>query len=123
MKKDKRLTGSLGEDIVAIYLERNGFVIVERNFRFKRFGEIDIIARENEFLCFIEVKCRTSNAFGTPSEAVTQSKQENIRKLACIYMNSRNLSNEYLRFDVAEVMLCSKVGKHKAEINYIRNAF
>lgn len=119
---NKRELGSFGENEAAKFLEELGFTIVERSFRFSRMGEIDIIAREKNTFCFIEVKSRTSTSFGTPAEAVGYRKQANIRKIAQIYLNMKKLYNEPVRFDVVEVYLNSnKSGVDK--INLIRNAF
>src|SRR5690554_732505 len=123
MAGERKATGNLGENAVADFLTRSGFIILERNFRFRRLGEIDIIARENGYLCFIEVKCRRSDAFGRPSEAVTRRKQRNIFRLADIYMSIRGLCDERARFDVAEVLVHSSEGGEKYSINYIRDAF
>ena len=68
---NKRQIGKTGEQIAADYLVRNGFTILEKNFRSGRFGEIDIIAEEDSYLCFVEVKMRTSDLFGAPSKLWT----------------------------------------------------
>lgn len=96
--------GSVGEQLAAEYLEKNGFIIMDRNFRAGRFGEIDIVASENEYICFIEVKTRTGTLFGTPAEAVGYSKREKLRKLAWIYLKQRNLGEKNMRFDIVEVI-------------------
>ncbi len=74
----------LGEDAACEYLSKNGYKILERNFR-KSYGEIDIIAVKNETLVFVEVKTRTSDKFGTPFEAISPSKIKMLIKGAKFY--------------------------------------
>ena len=121
---NKRGFGSVGEKIAADYLIKNGFTILDKNFRSGRFGEIDIIASENEYICFIEVKTRTSNLFGTPIEAVGYEKRRKIKALAWSYIKYKNLGERNMRFDIVEV-----TGKRVHEefmpdnINLVRSAF
>ena len=81
MGQNKRMEGSRYEKLAARYLEQKGMDILELNYRC-RTGEIDIIARDGEYLVFVEVKYRSGASFGDPSEAVTAKKQERIRKTA-----------------------------------------
>ena len=78
--------------------------ILDKNFRCK-IGEIDIIAREGNYICFIEVKTRYGDLFGSPCEAVTYSKQQRISKVAQIYIMKKRLYRFFCRFDVIEVIL------------------
>lgn len=123
-KTNKRSFGTEGEDFAAMYLEHDDFKVLCRNFRFSRLGEIDIIAREKEYICFIEVKTRSSTRFGAPAEAVDIRKQLKIRKLAMVYLKQFNLTESFIRFDVAEVF-CSRAssGFKPSSVNLIRNAF
>ncbi len=100
---NNRRFGSVGEQLAADYLERNGFTIMDRNFRAGRFGEIDIVAAENEYICFIEVKTRTGSLFGTPAQAVGYTKREKLKKLAWIYLKQGNFGEKNIRFDIVEV--------------------
>ena len=70
--------GQIGEELAALYLERNGYKIIERNFRYKKY-EIDIIAKYNKELVFIEVKTRSNKIYGRPIEAVNNIKQKHIQ--------------------------------------------
>lgn len=127
MAKNKRSLGSIGEKIAVEYLKQNGFNIIATNFRYGKLGEIDIIAREEEYICFIEVKTRSSILFGTPSEAVGVRKRKNIRKLAWIYLKQHCLLDENVRFDVIEVVIkmgiCQNQPFTVERTNLIRNAF
>lgn len=120
--KNKRRQGSIGEEIAINYLKSCGFHIIKQNYRVGKLGEIDVIAREKEYICFVEVKSRKSLKYGTPAEAVNRKKQENIKKLASIYIKQHNLYHCCIRFDIVEIMLISN-GLEAKEINLIRNAF
>jgi len=122
---NKKQFGSIGEKIALQHLIENDYNIVETNYRIGKIGEIDIIARKDEFLCFIEVKTRSSDLFGTPSEAVVRHKQMTIRKLAQIYITSKKLSNVYLRFDIVEIRAkkSDSIIFKLENINVIENAF
>ena len=84
-------------------LQSEGYEILETNYR-NRQGEIDIIAREGEYLCFVEVKYRANLRCGTPQEAVHAQKQEKIIQVARYYMMKHGL-NEWTpcRFDVVAI--------------------
>ena len=90
---NKRSFGAIGEQLAAEYLEKKGFVILDRNYRSGRFGEVDIVALEKDFLCFIEVKTRTSSNFGSPAEAVGHTK-EKLKSLAWMYLKHKKLGEE-----------------------------
>lgn len=111
--------GKIGEDSVCEYLRTNGINILGRNFRTK-FGEIDIIANEDDTLIFIEVKARTNKRYGNPCEAVTYKKQKAISAAAILYIAENNLTDKNVRFDVAEVILNPG---NTASVHYIENAF
>jgi ribonuclease HII len=118
------ILGKNGEELAAKYLSQNGYQILERNFRLGKLGEIDIIAKHKEFVCFIEVKTRSGNSYGAPSEAVNQKKQHTIRKLAWTYLKKMNLQDNFIRFDIVEVIGNSKEGNFAVEsINLLENAF
>ncbi|MGE5615079.1 MAG: YraN family protein [Bacillota bacterium] len=121
---NKRNYGTAGENIAVDYLVKNGFTILERNYRPGKLGEIDIVAQENEYICFIEVKTRTSRLFGTPAEAVGHAKREKLRRLAWTYIKHRNLGERNMRFDVIEVTGSISGGIFiPSQINLIRSAF
>lgn len=113
--QNNRKIGAEKEKLAREYLERKGFLIEEMNFRCS-FGEIDIIAREENYLVFIEVKYRSSCKAGTPAEAVNWRKQKRICRTAEYYLYRHPIfQNQPCRFDVIEV--------EKDSIHLIRNAF
>ena len=81
-----KLKGKLGENRAKEFLLKNGFKILETNFRYSRYGEIDIIAAKNDILYFVEVKYRTTNKFGMPLEAITKAKLKKICNCANYYL-------------------------------------
>lgn len=117
MNKDK--SGIWGEVFAARYLRDNGFEIITANY-FTRMGEIDLIAREGNFICFIEVKTRNESSLLRPYEAVDEHK---MRRLTLTAKSFLSMSKYELqpRFDVVEVFLDDDF-KLK-NINYIKNAF
>lgn len=114
MKQNRRETGSQYEQLAGSYLESCGYEILEYNYRC-RIGEIDIIARDGEYLVFCEVKYRRGSDTGNPLEAVDWKKQKVISKCALYYLTVNHLTNHACRFDVVGVL-----GK---EITLIKNAF
>ncbi|MEK6757331.1 MAG: YraN family protein [Bacteroidota bacterium] len=115
---NSRKEGSRGEDLAAEYLAKNGYSILERNFRFER-GEVDLIARDGDELVFIEVKARRSDAFGLPEDAITPQKEEQIKRVAEGYLFERQIENQACRFDVVAITY----NQGKSDIRIIRNAF
>jgi putative endonuclease len=115
---NRRAQGSEGEDLACEYLTLQGLHIVERNFRLHT-GEIDIVAREGEYLVFCEVKCRESDACGRPECALTAGKVKQIRKVAAGYLARHAIRNQACRFDVVAIRFCGARGT----LNHIRNAF
>ena len=101
MPSRNRETGASGEDAAAEALRRAGYEILERNLR-TPLGEIDILALEDEVLCFVEVKTRSSTAFGHPAESVTPAKQAHLRKAAAAVIQQRRWDGP-CRFDVVAV--------------------
>jgi putative endonuclease len=114
----RKSSGAWGEDLALRYLTRQGYTLVERNFR-KRRGEIDLIVRNGQTLVFVEVKLRRSTGFGDPLEAVTARKQATIRSLAEQYLADNQPDFDTLRFDVVGI-LATHTG---IRIDHIEDAF
>ena len=107
--------GKTGEELATRYLENLGYTIIERNFVATQ-GEIDIIARDEEELVFIEVKTRTSIEFGRPVDAVNEPKQKHLISTAKYYLYSKHLENEFVRIDIVEVYLYG----NRCRINHLK---
>ena len=115
MTVNKRATGTDNEQRATEYLIDNGYSILERNFRNKT-GEIDIIAKNDNLIVFVEVKYRSSKKYGYAVEAVSYRKQQIIRQVAMYYLTTRYKSYDIpCRFDV--------IGIDGTDITHIKNAF
>ena len=109
--------GRIGENIIADYITKLGYKVVERNFACNQ-GEIDIVAKDKEELVFIEVKTRTDISYGEASEAVTNTKKRHLINSIKYYIYKQKLENQPIRIDVAEVY----INKGKVKVNYIKQA-
>lgn len=114
MGQNRRKLGSAYEQLAGELLEKEGYEILEYNVH-SRAGEIDIVARDEEYLVFIEVKYRKDDSWGNPFEAVSVGKQRTISKCALSYLKKHGMFDVPVRFDVVGIL-----GK---EIQIIKNAF
>ncbi|MDQ5809309.1 MAG: YraN family protein [Actinomycetota bacterium] len=113
-----RSSGAWGEELALRYLTRQGYTLVERNYR-TRYGELDLVVRHGTTLVFVEVKLRRGTGFGDPLEAVTPRKQARIRSLAELYLLDREPAFDTVRFDVVGILL----GKGPPSVRHIEDAF
>ena len=111
-----RQIGDAGESLVCDKLEQKGFEILHRNYRVVT-GEIDIIAKDHDTLCFIEVRTRENIRLGHPAETVSKHKIRTIRRTAEFYLAQKKIRSVPIRFDVATIIWES--GKYE----YFSNAF
>ncbi len=115
--------GNIGEEAAVITLKKQGYKIIERNYRTKM-GEIDIIARDGEYTVFVEVRLRKSNAFGTPADTIDERKQQKIIKTAQLYAVKNDIYDTPMRFDA--VLINADTDGEKLinkEIQIIKDAF
>lgn len=114
----RQLLGQTGEAAAVRYLKKKKYKILELNYK-NNLGEIDIIADDQGVITFIEVKTRSSNAFGNPKEAVTKRKQKKISMVALAWLKSKNKNDIKARFDVVSIV------SHKIsmDIELVKNAF
>ena len=110
----KKFLGRAGEKRAVDFLKQKGYTVVETNFK-THIGEIDIIAKDNGVTVFVEVKTRSSDAFGQPSEAVNRKKQEKYFIVASEYLRKMHILDTPSRFDVVEI--------ENGQINHIIDAF
>ena len=108
-----------GEEEGCQFLKKNGYKIVERNYRTPR-GEIDIIARSGKIIIFVEVRTRASNTFSEPWETVGHRKRERLRAAARQYLREKPSPDAELRFDILSITLDDAV---KPKIEWFQNAF
>lgn len=108
--------GQIGEEIALEYLKEKGYIFLDKNFSGK-FGEIDLIFKDEEYLIFVEVKLRKNITFGYPRDFVTTSKQRKIIATSEEYMELNNLYNFQPRFDIVEII------EEEKKIEHLINAF
>lgn len=101
-KRKNKIVGNSGEIKAVNFLMEKGYEILQTNFKTK-FGEIDIIAEKGDVIVFVEVKNRSTFAFGRPIEAVTYRKQQTIKRVAEVFLGINNIPFHDMRFDVIEV--------------------
>jgi len=96
--------GALGEKLAVNFLKRQGYRIMQTNFRCRQ-GEIDIVAKKDGWLVFVEVRTRKGGGFGTPEESITLAKKEKLISLASIYLQTHDRLPASWRIDVVVVEL------------------
>lgn len=98
----KQDLGKFGEELACRYLKEKGYKIIEQNYH-ARSGEIDIIAKFNDILVFIEVKTRTNLTFGQPEEAINYYKQQKLIKTAEYYLLKHHSLDQNYRIDFVAI--------------------
>lgn len=115
VKINKRIVGTEYENLATRYLSERNVRITDKNFR-NRFGEIDLIGYDEDYLVFFEVKYRRNSSSGFPEEAVTYKKMRNICLMAKFYITNKKIKEDTkIRFDV--VAICGN------NVKWIKNAF
>ncbi|MCX6765414.1 MAG: YraN family protein [Candidatus Moranbacteria bacterium] len=125
-KKEKLNTGQLGEKIAAEYLKNKGYKVLEKNFKNplgRRLGEIDIIAKKNGEIVFVEVKTRELSAGdkSLPEENITKAKLHKLNKIALFYIKQENAWDKPYHFDALSVW----IGENRKafKISHLENIF
>jgi putative endonuclease len=116
---DKKAFGAWGEQLAADYLQKAGYEIVCRNYRC-RYGELDLVCREEGVWCFVEVKVRKSTQYGDGLQAITTLKKKHLRAAARVFLNQQNDTDGAGRFDIVAIQYNSLVDY---EICLVQNAF
>ena len=119
MTDQRKQLGAKGEKLAVEFLESQGYSIIEKNFR-NYLGEIDIIAKDKDTICFIEVKTRKSDRYDSPFEAVSRRKQTQIIRVALSYLQKTRQMDSKVRFDVVGIDYEKEESKR---IAIIKNAF
>jgi putative endonuclease len=120
MTQKRQLLGRRGEEIAKRFIKRQGYKILEQNYRCP-LGELDIIAEDHGVLAFVEVKTRVSADFGPPQAAVTPAKQKKIAQIAQNYLSHKGLWGVDCRFDVVAISLSADGQVEQLEL--IKDAF
>lgn len=113
IKGEKRRLGFFGERKAVKHLKKNGYKILERNYKCPA-GEVDVIAAKGDVIAFVEVKTRTTDAFGLPNEAVDARRRKRYINAVRCYFSGREI-DVTVRFDIIEVT--------PDGVNHIENAF
>jgi putative endonuclease len=111
--------GQIGEDLACDFILKQGYVILERNWRYKK-AEIDIVCKKDEILVFIEVKCKSSSYFGEPEDAVDEAKEALLIDAAQRYMD-KIAYNWEIRFDIISIVLDAQ--KRIRTLKHFEDAF
>ena len=111
--------GRRGEEAAARFLERRGFEVIERNWKCIA-GEADIVALQEDTLCFVEVKTRSDAQKGFPSEAVTERKRDRYERIAACYLKDHVYDDLRVRFDVISILV---LNNDRAFLRHHVNAF
>ena len=120
-KTQSSKVGRFGEDFTAGYLKEKGYIIIKRNWRDSRYGEIDIVAENREHIAFVEVKTRSENALFSGAEAIDYRKMQRLRNAAQTFMNRLNTDLDF-KIDVAEVTVeNTQDGLKVKKFNYLES--
>ena len=115
---DKELLGDYGEIIAMRYLVCHGYLVLTTKFN-RRLGEIDIVAEDKKYVCFVEVKTRSENAIYAPADAVDAAKRERIIATSQSFLKDYKLDRQP-RYDIIEVYFKDD---EPERVNHIENAF
>lgn len=113
------MTGAEGEEIATAFLLKQGYRILERNYR-TVLGEIDIVAQDGKMLVFVEVKARSGARFGAPQFAVDLRKQAKMSRVALAYLSQKKIGTSQCRFDVIGIVRDSNGA---TSIEHLKDAF
>lgn len=120
MKKYNYNLGKIGETIAEKYFKQKSFIIIEKNF-YTKWGEVDIIAKKNDILHFIEVKTRTNLNYGQPEAAVTKYKYKRTKRAVLIYLNKNHLANNLYQIDALGILYNPQI--NQAKIRFFPNIY
>jgi putative endonuclease len=118
MNKKHLSLGRRGEELARRFLKKWGYKILEANYR-GLLGEIDLVARDGECLVFVEVKTRSTVAYGHPLESINPRKQRQLSKVAGEYLAAHGGAEQFCRFDAVSVLLAGD----EPRIEVVKNAF
>ncbi|MDF9801011.1 putative endonuclease [Catalinimonas alkaloidigena] len=116
MRTPAQHTGQSGEELAARFLEKKGFTIISRNYRYRR-AEVDLIARKAQLLIFVEVKTRKGSAFGNPEDFVDSKKAALVIEAADHYIHQNDWQGN-IRFDIIAILT-----KPEVDIQHMEDAF
>ena len=120
-EKYKIELGRRGEAIALEYLKKLGYKLITKNYNCPRYGEIDLIMQDENYLVFIEVRTKSNTLYGTPLETINYEKRRQIEKMARQYLSREKVNPDtFCRFDLIGIVLEKN---QDPEIEYIKDAF
>ena len=114
--RSKKEVGKFGEDFAKNYLKKLGWKILDTNFHYSRYAELDIVAKDGDTIVFVEVKTRSTTSFGHPFEVVNKTKLDNIFKAGLAWLNTTKESYKNYRIDVVSVL-----GQENPQVEHLKN--
>lgn len=118
-KISNKIKGLLGENLAEKYLKENGYKILERNYRYSRIAEIDIIAKDKDTIVFIEVKSRSNLNFGHPFEAINKTKLQHIFQTGLFYL--QNTKEKYKNYRIDIIGITTNTNDKMPKIEHIKD--
>lgn len=115
-KKTNKIIGNFGEQTACNFLKKQGYKILETNYHYSKFAEIDIIAKDKNTIVFVEVKTRSTTNFGHPFEAINQNKLQKILTAGLNYLQNTNEKYKDYRMDVISIL-----GTQNPQIEHLKN--
>ena len=116
---NNKYKGKIGEDLACEYLLSKGYKILERNWHYSKYAEIDIIAKDNDTYVFVEVKFRSNCNTGHPLEAIDSSKMEQLEKVTTAYVSEKLTNDSLFRIDVISIIgIKEPIVEHLINIGY-----
>lgn len=121
MKENSKTLGDIGERIAKNYLKQKGYKILDKNFRYKKLGELDIIAQKNSDVIFFEVKARRKKHLSDfmPEDNITRDKQRKLIKLSQLWLAKRKLENINWQIDILAIEIYRD---NTSDIRHLENA-
>lgn len=114
-----KIVGRLGEEIACRFLENLGWQILDKNYHYSRLAEIDIVAKDNDTIVFVEVKTRTTTNFGHPFEAINHTKLMNIFKAGLAYL--KQTKEPYRRYRIDIISVLGRLEKESPKIEHLKD--
>ena len=116
MKINNKEKGALGEKLAQDYLKKSGYKILDKNWHYSKFCELDIVAQKDNELVFVEVKYRTTSFCGSPVEAGNYYKLNNLKTAIMGYLQQTKVNFKSYRLDVIGI-----IGKDDFQIEHLKN--
>lgn len=114
--------GRWGEERAARYLERRGWTILARNYRFGR-REVDLVVRRGGLVAFVEVKTRAGPGFGAPQDAITRLKRREVEAVAVHFLHRHGLHDAPVRFDAVAIQVERRAGQARVILEHVEDAW